>query len=567
MDLTQAAIEEVVHPTAAFLRVSRVAGHVSPHQQPDWKDSELNPKNRIDSLDFPERPLWRVDGCTGLGTQYYTVPVCLLRVPPMRMDVFIPENQPPYIRDQLDLHKAFHTKDGPRVQRLAITRHIIRTLQHWTTSTFETLGEFERFYRSLPFGSRLVLENLSLDIRQIDVKVGKNHNLEVQLLSLPSLTRLWGQQFPFLKVIDILDVHVVSVLHDSVCLVRILGELFIFKALVSDFRYLYHELKLLCTLEPHENVIGRPIHLVKKVCNFGGKNAIIGFTTFYHAQGSLRDFLPRLRIHNQLQRSQQFKWSIQITQALEHLRARSSTYYSDLRLDNIVLSKSLDVVMVDFEQRGVWCEFAAPEVNAIEYMRLIAVDERTEDEVKSKYLEIMKQLVPAFEELQETRYTNPSDGYNATWIALDPEEQEAAEVYMLGRVLWCIFEGVSGPQKAAVWQSYRWESDLEFPDYDRTPPRMRKLIDHCTRGRRPTLGSLITRQTSRLVPRYPVNDGNEAEQVSRIAKAFWVAELDWAENFVHTRFYLQDQGLWRNNFYDRPTIREALDYLLKMVDT
>lgn len=562
MDLSRRTVEEVVHPTAAFLRGSDEGQPSSEHaSQLSWADSLLNPKNRINSLDLPDKPLWRIDGCTGLGTQYYAVPVCLSNVPPMRMDIFIPENQPAHIREQLDLHKAFHTKDATRLSKLAITKHIIRTLQLWTETTFEDTDAFERFYRSKPFGSRLVFENLCFDIRQIHVRVGPNHNLELQLLSLKNLSALWGPALPSIQVIDIFDVHVISVLHDSVCLVRIQGQLFIFKALVSGVKYLYHELKTLCTVEPHANIITRPIHLVKKTCSFGGKHAIVGFTTFYHEHGSLRDYLPQLRIHNRLQRQDQLKWSIQVAQALEHLQSRSSTYYPDLRLDNLVMSKDFDVVMVDFEQRGVWCEFAAPEVNAIEYMHLVAMDDLMPAEIRLKYQEIMTSLVPEYDRLQQDAYTNPQDGYNASWIALTPEEQEAAEVYMLGRLLWCIFEGVSGPQKAAIWQSYRWEPDLEFPAYDRTPAVLRELIDRCTRGRRPNLGSIIVRQRSHLVLRHHTEGGHGANQVQAAAMAYWVAELKWAEGFLQERDRLQSQGLWNNNYYNRPRLGEVVQAL------
>ncbi|KAI0164715.1 hypothetical protein GGR57DRAFT_209516 [Xylariaceae sp. FL1272] len=569
MELTSAAIEEVIHPTAAFLQAPsprwRTSFDNGSTLHPTWDDSLLNPKNRMDSLDLPDNALWRIDGCTGLGTQYYTIPVCLSQVPPMRIDVFIPENQPLWLREQLDLHKAFHTKDGPRVSRLAITRHIIRALQYWTQSTFRTLEDFGRFYRSVPFGSRIVFERLSLNSNQIDIKIGQNHNLELKLLSLSSLTSLWGTAFSFLKLVDIFEVQVVAILHDSVCVVRISGEIFILKALISDTtKYLYHELKTLCTLEPHCNIIGRPIHLIRKPTNFGGKNAIVGFTTFYHSRGSLRDLLPQLRIHGQLQRRQQFKWSIQLARALIHIRTRSSLYYPDLRLDNIVLSENLDAVMVDFEQRGVWCEFAAPEVNAIEYIRLIATDERMPHDVRAKYRRIMLELVPEFEELQKDQYTNPCNGYNTTWIALSSEEHEAAEVYMLGRVLWCIFEGVSGPQKAAVWQSYRWESDLEFPDYSRTPAAMRDLIDRCTRGRRPNLGSIIARHQSQLVLRHQHVENQESHQVQEAAKAFWLAELDWAEDFLRRRRSCQELGDWRNNHYGRPNLQDVLSDLTNL---
>ncbi|KAL7628685.1 hypothetical protein AAE478_000200 [Parahypoxylon ruwenzoriense] len=566
MELSTRAIGEVVHPTAAFYcapsesqETLDTITNYSPGSS--WETSLLNPKNRIDSLELPENPLWRVDGCAGLGTQYYVVPLFLRRIPPIRMDVFVSDIQPSLIREQLDLDKAFHTKDAARLPRLAIARHIVRILQTWTKNEFPDLEAFENFYRSMPFGSRLVLEEMSLDTRRVRVKVGPNHNLELKLLPLSSLTRFWGQGFPLPQVIDFFELHVVNVLHDSVCLVRIHDQLYIFKALTSGAKYLYHELKTLCTLEPHANIIARPIHIVTKRCNFGTKRAVAGFTTFYHSKGTLRDILPLLRVNGQLRREDQLKWSIQLTKALEHLKTRSGTYYPDLRLDNIVLSEQSDIIMVDFEQRGVWCEFAAPEINAVEYIRLVATDECVPESVSEKYRKILQDLVPAFESLEDERYTNPEYGFNLPWIALSPVEQEAAEVYMLGRVLWCIFEGVSGPQKAAVWQSYRWEPELEFPEYRRTPSAMRILIDKCTRGRRETLSSTIMRRHSRLLLTGKDANGQSADDVKKAAKRFWSAEIEAAEKFLELRDSRRWKGEWNDNFYERPSLKQVLEAL------
>ncbi|KAI1409769.1 hypothetical protein F5Y13DRAFT_88056 [Hypoxylon sp. FL1857] len=568
MELSTRAIGEVVHPTAAFYQPAvETRGILEPLNtadyalEPSWETSLLNPKNRIDSLDLPQSPLWRVDGCAGLGTQYYVVPLFLQRIPPMRMDVFVSDSQPRLIREQLELDKAFHTKDSARLPRLAIARHIVRILQIWTTTDFPDRESFENFYRGVPFGSRLVLEDLSFDTHRVRVKVGLNHNLEHKLLPLSTLSNLWGPEFPFPQVIDFFDLHVVRILHDSVCLVLIDEQLYIFKALTSGAKYLYHELKTLCTIEPHPNVITRPLHIVTKRCNFGTKKAIAGFTTFFHSKGTLRDVLPLLRAHNQLRRVDQLKWSIQLTKALEHLKTRSKTYYPDLRLDNIVLSKNSDIVMVDFEQRGVWCEFAAPEVNAIEYVHLIATDECVPELISEKYRNMLRDLVPAFESLEDERYTNPEYGFNLPWIALSSVEQEAAEVYMLGRVLWCIFEGVSGPQKAAVWQSYRWEPDLEFPQYRKTPPAMRGLIDKCTRGRRRTLSSVVIRRHSRLILTSKAADEQTADEVKEAAKLFWSAEIEEAEKFLELRDSLRRKGEWNDNYFERPTLKQVLEAL------
>ncbi|KAI1760394.1 hypothetical protein GGR53DRAFT_88548 [Hypoxylon sp. FL1150] len=569
MELSTRAIGEVVHPTAAFYDLSGAVEPPETHSssnrvfQPSWEDSLLNPKNRIDSLELPQNPLWRLDGCAGLGTQYYAVPLFLEPIPPMRMDVFVSDLQPPLIREQLELDRAFHTKDAARLSRLAIAKYIIRILQAWTTKDFQDLDAFGVYYKRVPFGSRIVIEDitLSLDVRRYRPKFGPNHNLELDLLSSPMLKWHWGAEFPLPEEIDFYKIHVVKVLHDSVCLVRIDGQLYIFKALTSGSKYLYHELKILCTIQPHANVIPRPIHLVTKKCNFGNKRGVAGFTTFYHSKGTLRDVLPLQRAHDRLHRDEQLKWSIQLARALEDLRSRSGTYYPDLRLDNIVLSESSDIVMVDFEQRGVWCEFGAPEINAIEYVRLIATDENVPLPVSDKYRAILESLVLDFEILEDQRYTNPDFGFNIPWIALSAREQEAAEVYMLGRVLWCIFEGVSGPQKAAVWQSYRWEPDIEFPEYRRTPPAMRDLIDRCTRGRRETLSRIIVRQHSKLIlTSRPVHE-QTAEDVRGAARAFWSAELEAAEAFLDLRNDQRQKGVWNDNYYDRPTLNQVLEAL------
>ncbi|KAI1390163.1 uncharacterized protein F4822DRAFT_226780 [Hypoxylon trugodes] len=567
MELSTRAIGEVVHPTAAFyLPPSESRESFTPFTSErtpgsSWENSFMNPKNRIDSLELPQNPLWRVDGCAGLGTQYYVIPLFFRRIPPIRMDVFVSDFQPSFIREQLELDRAFHTKDSARLPRLAIAKHIVRILQCWTTTEFRDLESFEIFYKSVPFGSRLVLEGMSLDTSQVRVRVGLNHNLERRLLPLSRLAHLWGSNFPFPQVIDFFDLHVVSVLHDSVCLVKFREQLCIFKALTSGAKYLYHELKTLCTIEPHANIIQRPMHIVTKRCNFGTKRAVAGFTTFYHLKGTLRDILPHLRAHDKLRRVDQLKWSVQLTNALEHLKTRSGTYYPDLRLDNIVLSENSDVIMVDFEQRGVWCEFAAPEVNAIEYIRLIATDECVPDSISEKYRKILHDLVPGFETLEDERYTNPEHGFNLPWIALSAVEQEAAEVYMLGRVLWCIFEGVSGPQKAAVWQSYRWEPDLEFPEYRRTPPAMRALIDKCTRGRRGTLSNIVIRRHSHLLLTHKAADEQNALEVKETAKRFWYAEIQEAEEFLELRESRRRKGDWNDNYYERPTLRQVLKAL------
>ena len=142
------------------------------------------------------------------------------------------------------------------------------------------------------------------------------------------------------------------------------------------------------------------------------------------------------------------------------------------------------------------------EVNAIEYIRLLAVDEDIDPDIQAKYSAMLDELLPGWEDMGEgEEYMWPSKGYNVPWSCLTQREQEACEVYMLGRVLWCIFEASSAPQRAAVWLSYRWEPLVEFPGYTTTPQPIRDLIDRCTRGRQPGLTKYIVRERDRLVMR------------------------------------------------------------------
>ncbi|KAK4153398.1 hypothetical protein C8A00DRAFT_33882 [Chaetomidium leptoderma] len=596
MELNLASIYNVIHPTAAFSRNSPLAKHwvTAPLEGVPWTESQLNPKNRIDSLDYPLEPLWRIDGCTGLGTQYYVVPLFLSDMPPMRFDVFIPEEvaaASPILRELLDLNVAFHTKDAPRLRRLGISRYIVRTLQAWIIeSGHDTYSSLSGI---LPFGSRIIFETLEIDVHKTKISVVPTYYIERQLLAVTNLGESLGVSPELLpETVDILGLSIIQELHDSVCVVRMreprggheAGKLWILKALMSGTKYLFVELRNLLQMEPHPNIVSRPEYLVSKRCLFGGKTAVVGFILPYHEPGSLRDTLPLLRIRGQLELEQQLKWAVQLTSAVSHIRERGGggggMFYPDLRLDNVLASASGDIVMVDFEQRGVWCEFAAPEVNAIDYMRILASDDDDDepdeansssptipDETRAHFAAILDRLLPDWDALQACEdYASPRPrgyaNYNIPWLALDDgPEREAAMVYMLGRVLWCLFEGQSAPQRAAVWQSYRYEPDLEFPAFRLTPRALRGLIDGCTRGRREVLSSLVVRRGSRLVLR---GDGegsssnSSAEEVLKVAREWWRAEVRAAEEFVEMREERKAAGLWDGNYFGRPRLSEVL---------
>ncbi len=570
MELNQDVIRQVVLPTAAFYTPpaackpeQKQAAATSTNTETCWEASLLNPKNRIDSLDFPSNPSWRIDGCIAFGTQFYAVPLFLGPAQPHRIDVFLPNHattmaSSPELYRMLDLGTAFHTRDTKATQRLGIARHVVRCLQHWTTTSEEA-----HRYKDFPFGSRIVFKNLPVSVRDVRISVVSTHHLEQQMLSVPELEAMWTDQAITLPpTIDLGELLYKAQPHDSISVVEHDGQTLVFKAITSHTKFLYHELRHLLRMPPHPSIIGRPLHLVTKECGFGSKTAVVGFTLTYHPYGTIREHVPYLALHNTLPFDQEVRWGLQLVRGLRHFRATcGGTYYSDLRLDNILLSDALGIVMVDFEQRGVWSEFAAPEINNIECLRELAVDGDTPRPVRARYAHLLDQMLPHWRSLTDgEEYVWPAGahGYNVAWQCLNAEEQESCEVYMLGRVLWCLFEAQSAPHRGAIWTSYRSEPAVEFPGYARTPGEIRRLIDWCTEGYVPTLSSIVVRSGSKLLLREHEAEGRAGDSdpaaVLAKAKAFWTERADSSELWVRKHIESRKTHPTNYAFPNRPTL-------------
>ena len=537
MELTSSSVTRTMFPVAAFTE-----GYQNCHPNKDdsnytqvsWMSSSLNPKNRIDSLCPLREPKWRIDGCASMGTQFYAIPAFLNPINPIRIDVVIPgsNNIAPEFRNLLDVHTAIYLRDG-RVASLGISRYIVRVLEHWMNQ----FQDFKVFYNELPFGSRIVLENIAADIKDVRLQVIKTHFLERQLLSSGSLQRIWGFSSPWPELADIAEVHLLRQLHDSVSLIQLRNQRYILKALTSHPKYLYHELKVLLTLPSHPNIISRPVHLVTKQCRFGGKIAVIGFTLHYHEKGTLRDCLSLQRTQNSLHFHDQLKWAIQLTEALRCIR-NEGNFYCDLRLDNVVLNDDDGVVLIDFEARGVAFSASAPEINYLEYIHSAATDGDNEP-YPSGSRERYKQLYGRMTQggsipRPGDSYRNPRHGYSVPWLCLDEKEREAAEVYMLGRVLWCIFEGVGSPEKTALVRHLR-EDELEFPQWNRTPENIRHLIERCTRFGKGYYNSLPVTRSGKLLVIRGAEQRHGSNVVQEVARRWWQTEFELAEAFLEQR--------------------------------
>lgn len=481
MKLTPELAFRAISPTTAFWNHQSYSGESLKRDQHDilWNDSTLNPKNKIDSLAPIQNPSWRIDGCTSCGTQFFTIPTFISPLPPLRVDTFLPNPSqwPEQLREDLKIDKSFLYRDC-RVLNFGVAQHVLRSFEAWSTS----FSNFQTLYEELQFGSRIIFENMSRDVREIRIRIVRAHDLERQLLPLGALQTWWAPKSASLpEAININRLDLIRQFQDSASLVQVSNsdgnrELMVFKTMSDSPKYLYHELGVLLSMPEHPNIIGRPLHIVTKKCRFGGKTAVVGFTVPYHRRGTLRDILPLRRIHGTLKLESQLKWAIQIVEVLRHIRMEGPGFYCDLRLDNIVLSETDDVVLIDFEQRGVLPAFASRLDNYLKYVITLANDVAVVDPAKEKYKELYDKYIKPFAPTKRGEHHGC-----IPWLCMSQAEKEASEMYMLGRLLWCIFEGVSAPQRE-IWMEYLHEPDVEFPDFVRTPEEVRGLILICTSG-------------------------------------------------------------------------------------
>ena len=584
MDLSHSLLEIISKPTFVF-----VSPATPPARQDtfSWDSSPLNPKNRIDSLNTT-RSNWRIDGVNTCGTQYYAVPNHPKHnLLPLRIDVFVPdqEEHPIELRSVLQSSRSASVRHPYDVADLGISRHLCRALDHHCDKNPQFWDEYQR----LPFGSKLVFQDIVADPKKMALVILPAYNLEKQSLSVASLQKIWDGQIPADKwpeTIDIGHLRLERELHDSVSLVHIvknshsMNQSFIFKSNADDLKYLYHELKFLLTCPPHPNVMTSPLYIVTKKSSFGGKHGIYGFILPYYSLGSIRDKLPTRNLTGTLNMKLKLKWSRQITLALIHIREKARSFYSDLRPDNILLSSSEaeeceDAVLIDFEQRGNWYEWCPPEVLYISYLEQIRPHIALESDRK-RWGPLVTKYLPnnTFSNRHNNHvYNNTSHGRNFAWFSLSSEAQEKAEVYSLGLLFYCIFEGMSNIRISAA-NLYPYDPHLSFPEFKQTPESMRECIRKCTIGapewevsqthrsaecmtKRPMK---VVRKGSKLYPANLINVDKDprdiAQEVWKSARAWWENELDKAERFLDPIQQLDDCGVGK-----RPTLRDVLAML------
>ncbi|KAH8748312.1 hypothetical protein F5882DRAFT_490062 [Hyaloscypha sp. PMI_1271] len=586
MEPTPDMFHAIMYPTAAF--TPTLAPEPSPPSSPTpWEGSPLNPKNRIDSLTAVLAPTWRLDGGEMDGTRFFVTPSFALNRSPLRIDVHIPTpaEHAPEVRGILKSHAAMLVDGSSQLAHLPIAQLVLRILERWSSSHSNTTAQLAELYHGMPFGSRIVIDRICTDTEAIAVHLIPNYDVEQQWLSPDALQRMWSADVDcaawwWPEERDLSCVQLQRQLHDAIALVTMAGhhggdEPFVFKAATADCKFLYHELKLLLRMAPHANVVARPLYIVTKRCRFGGKVGVCGFVLRYYAAGTLQQTLAtRSRGGGgSLALEEQFRWAREVTGALLHIRESPAGFYSDVKLNNIIMDERADglhAVVVDFEQRGGWYSWSPPEVYYTEYLEHVASSPHVPEKTREKYTAVLRKWRPDWApKSRSVRYWNPEFGFSVAWTSLTEPERERAMVFMLGKLLWCLFEGVGSINACVTPETFRDElSEQHFPEFRRTPEAMRACIRRYTSGAPEWEGRYpaIVRRGNKLFPRERYEKfgaaGCTAFEAQEAARQWWKQELADAERFLENRSSKCAEGLGGRSITalqdGRPLLKDVL---------
>ena len=564
MELSSSIYSDVLNPNAAFVHwedtLTDTPGGDENELVRSWETSPVNPQSRIDSLTPIEKPTWRLDGVGNDGRQFYAVPTFAIDMPPLRIDVCIPpvEEHPRHLRETLNSDAAIYLSAGNGVIGLPLSQYLLRALDHWS----KRLPGFQAQYLSMPFGSQILVTTITSDLNEMEIHLVQRYEVEQAMFGVDALKHMWGDDVCWPESLDWSELRFRRQIHEAITVVRIpswYGEKdLVFKSLVRDQRYFYNELKTLLKFPSHPSIIRRPLHVVTRRCRFGGKLGVCGFILEYIDAGSLKD---RLSVSLPPELGECFRWSRQVTEALIHLNAQPFGFYPDLKLDNVVLREAhmetgvrLDAVLLDLEQRGGWFSWSPPEVLYVEYMEVLALtlgNERAtfREDITHKLNEYM----PGWSSLaRQDKYGNANGGFSSPWLALLRRHQdgrlpgllEKSQVFMLGKLLWCIFE-CRPVMRCGIGHELLQDRDPDFvseptfPEFRRTPSELQGVIRACTLGAPEWDGRRrgVVLRGGKLVPG-PIEGGlggtrcSTAKATREAVKEWWQSELKRAMAFM-----------------------------------
>lgn len=554
----------------------------------EWEASSQNSKNRLDSVRAEEEaPGWRLFRADFVRRRLSAVPEFALGRPPRRIDIYLSSNigleRGTWGPLSLPLTRLVRMDGGCRDSLLA--RHILRGLSHWSRD----VEGFAETYMSLPFASRIVVRTLTQDAREMEFSFDPASSVEIQWVSAKVLQATWDlpSDLDWPPVMDISELGLVSELHESVTLVSVSSGVlpqgqYVLKSATPQPRYLYHELKQLLSMTYCDNIVPKPLAIITKKVAFGSKRGVCGMLLPYYPAGNLAQALrPGSDLQEMVDNTTKFRWAFQIASALLHVQSSPVGYYSDLKLDNVMLVRRgsrYDAVLIDFEQRGAWFSWSPPEINRIAHVVYLADSGGPwiPPAVRERFRGVCRDHLPAWQGHERRRrptYTDDRLGYNVCWKSLRERERGEAMSFMFGRVLWCIFEMQASPNATEFLgaEIFR-ETDAghRFPDMRSTPEEIGGLIYRCT-GSAPEWsgeGRCVERRGEAVYPAdWSGDDAVEAGEGAVVAlRKWWMKYEARAEQYVRLRSIGGSVENGRD-VPERPSMAEIVEALRRFGET
>jgi hypothetical protein len=485
---------------------------------------------------------WRIDGAEDFGQHLLVVPVFPnISIQPLFIDVFVELGAASGRSGEhtaLDLAACAHTRHEG-VSKTGLSRVVQKLLGRWS----EKFSDVARLYNDLPFGTRLCIDQLRPPKAQNGVRIlpsGYAHLLQ-DLKGLASSIGLDVEHLP--RTVSVSELSIVRRCGEAVSIVTEASssaDMAIFKACVTTPQQLYHELSILLRLQDSSSapqLLG-----IVTVDNDNIRGGVVGFLLRYYPGGNLSRLLPTERASGSGGVAEKSSWGLQLSIILRGLLYKHGHFYAELKTENIVVSDATSgprsLILIDYEQNGASNAWSPPEV--IHAERIFSLLKGNIDtRACESYARLLGVLLCEDKTLPEWYRKLDRKAYRV-WDAMSTKEADAAMVFMLGKVLYCMFESTSCVTSLLA-QSFPVEPDIEFPEFCRTPLPWRELILRCTAGARERVrknDAYIQRHGNIIVPGNRTGTSNSSctrLDTIEATRKMWLAELQEMEAFVRAK--------------------------------
>lgn len=139
------------------------------------------------------------------------------------------------------------------------------------------------------------------------------------------------------------------------------------------------------------------------------------------------------------------------------------------------------IVLVDLERTRAGSDWAPPEFRGLERIHWVIRASICRG-TRRKPAQLLQVALETTHEKPEAVFQDMDGRSRPVWLNLSTVERESAMIFVLGMVLYCMFEGAAASTNVINQSSaHEFSADM-FPDFAQSLPVLRALITKCTAG-------------------------------------------------------------------------------------